>query len=414
MTSPTLGPAPTFVTIDDIRAAAARLAGRIAVTPAVAAPRLSDEAGCSVFLKLENQQATGSFKERGALNTLLMLPEDGRRAGVIAMSAGNHAQAVACHATRLGIRSTIVMPAFTPFTKVERTEALGARVVLHGETLSDAQSFAAALAQEEGLAFVHPYDDPRIVAGQGTAALEFLETVPDLDVLVVPIGGGGLMAGMAAAARALNPRLIIYGVQCALYPSMKQALAGEPVTCGGITLAEGIAVKAPGTLTRAMIAALVDEVMLVDEPALEGAVYRLATVQKLVAEGAGAAALAAVLSNRDRFAGKRVGLVVSGGNIDARLLSQVLVRGLVQEGRIIRLRIGLNDMPGALARITRILGDGGANIVEIHHQRLFHDVPVKMAEIDVIVETRGHAHAHTLIERLQAADFPTELMSEVS
>lgn len=405
---------PAFVTVDDIRAAAARLAGRIAATPAVAAPRLSEEAGCTLFLKLESQQATGSFKERGALNRLLHLSDADRQAGVIAMSAGNHAQAVARHATGLGIRSTIVMPAFTPFTKVERTEALGARVVLHGETLSDAQSFAAGLARDEGLVFVHPYDDPLIVAGQGTAALEFLAAVPDLDALVVPVGGGGLMAGMAAAARALNPRLTIYGVQCALYPSMKRALAGEPAECGGVTLAEGIAVKAPGALTRAMIAALVDGILLVDEPALEGAVYRLATVQKLVAEGAGAAALAAVLSDRGRFAGKRVGLVVSGGNIDARLLSQVLVRGLVQEGRIVRLRIGLTDIPGALARITRILGDAGANIVEIHHQRLFHDVPVKMAEIDVILETRGHAHAHRLIERLQAADFPTELMSEVS
>ena len=412
MSTPDIAPLP--ISMDDVRAAADRLRGLLPVTPAETAPRLSELAGCTIVLKLENQHYTGSFKERGALNKLLSLGEAERRAGVIAMSAGNHAQAVACHASRLGIRSTIVMPSFTPFTKVERTEALGARVELHGDTLSDAAAYARDLAAKEGLVFVHPYDDPLIAAGQGTAALELLEAAPDLDALVVPIGGGGLIGGMAVAAKALRPGIQVIGVQCAMYPAMRQALAGEPIACGGATIAEGIAVKAPGAVTLPLVRRLVDDVVMVGEPRLEEAVYRLATLQKLVAEGAGAAALAAVLDAPARFAGKTVGVVVSGGNIDARILAQVLMRGLVDEGRVVRLRIGITDAPGTLARVARLLGEAGANIVEVHHQRLFHNVPVRMAEIDVVLETRDRGHVQQLIARMRDAGFPTELMTEVS
>lgn len=402
------------ITLEDVRAAAARIVGHLPHTPAVPAPRLGDMAGCRLHLKLESQLATGSFKERGALNKLLSLGEAERHAGVIAMSAGNHAQAVACHATRLGIRSTIVMPSFTPFTKVERTESLGAHVELHGDTLSEAADFARDLATREGLIFVHPYDDPFVAAGQGTAALEFLADVPDLDVLVVPIGGGGLIAGMATAAKALKPGLLVIGVQCSLYPAMRQALAGQPIACGGATIAEGIAVKAPGGITLPIVRALVDDVIEVGEARLEEAVYRLATMQKLVAEGAGAAALAAVLDNAERFRGRNVGVVVSGGNIDSRILAQVLMRGLVHEGRIVRLRIGITDAPGALSSMTRLLGEAGANIVEVYHQRLFHNVPVKMAEVDVVLETRDQAHVQALMSRMKDAGFPTTLMTDVS
>lgn len=405
---------PAAISLDDIRAAAARIADRLPVTPTEASPRLSEITGCSVVLKLENQHLTGSFKERGALNKLLSLDEAERRAGVIAMSAGNHAQAVACHATRLGIRSVIVMPAFTPFTKVERTESLGARVELHGETLSDAAAHARELAEREGLVFVHPYDDPLIAAGQGTAALELLEAAPDLDMLVVPVGGGGLIGGMAVAAKALKPGIEVIGVECAMFPSVRQALAGQPIACGGATIADGIAVKAPGAVTLPLVRRHVDAVVEVGEPRLEEAVYRLATVQKLVAEGAGAAALAAVLDDPERFRGRRVGVVVSGGNIDARILAQVLTRGLVHEGRMVRLRIGITDAPGALARVASLLGEAGANIVEVHHQRLFHDVPVRMAEIDVVLETRGRSHVQRLVARMEEAGFPTELMTDIS
>ncbi len=400
--------------LEDVRAAAARIEGHLSRTPVVSATRLGDMAGCRIHLKLESQHATGSFKERGALNKLLSLGAAERTAGVIAMSAGNHAQAVACHATRLGIRSTIVMPSFTPFTKVERTESLGAKVELHGDTLSDAAAFAHDLAARQGLTFVHPYDDPFVAAGQGTAALEFLAEVPDLDTLVIPIGGGGLIAGMATAAKALNPAIQIIGVQCALYPAMVQALAGQPIVCGGATIAEGIAVKAPGGVTLPIVRALVDDVIEVGETRLEEAVYRLSTMQKLVAEGAGGAGLAAVLDNPARFAGRKVGIVISGGNIDSRILAQVLMRGLVYEGRIVRLRIGITDAPGALARVTRLLGEAGANIVEVYHQRLFHNVPVKMAEVDVVLETRDQSHVQALMVRMRDAGFPTALMTDVS
>lgn len=403
-----------MTSIDDIRAAAERMTSRVPPTPAEHSRRLSELAGCEVFLKLENQHHTGSFKERGAFNKLASLSAAESRRGVVAMSAGNHAQAVAYHAGRLGIAATIVMPRDTPFTKVERTESLGGKVALEGENLSEAQAFAEMLAVRDGLTFVHPYDDPAIIAGQGVAALEFLQQFPELDDLVVPVGGGGLMAGSAVAAKALKPAIRLTGAESAAYPSMKQLLAGEPIACGGVTLAEGVAVKSPGVLTAAIIRRLVDAVVAVDETQLEQAVFTLATVQKLVAEGAGAAGLAAVLASPERYVGRKVGLIISGGNIDPRLLAQVLMRGLVAEGRIVRLRVGLTDQPGALAQVATLLGRSGANIVEIYHQRLFHDVPVKMAEIDVIVETRDRRHVGQIIAALADAGFSADLMADVS
>lgn len=403
-----------MITIDDIRAAAARMAPHVPPSPAELSRRLSDVAGCRLYLKLENQHHTGSFKERGAFNKLTALSADEAARGVVAMSAGNHAQAVAYHAGRLGIKATVVMPRGTPFTKVERTEALGAAVALEGDNLSEAKAHADMLAARDGLTFVHPYDDDAVMAGQGVAGLEFVEQFPELDDLVVPIGGGGLMAGCAVAARGLNPAIRLTGVQTAAYPSMKQFLAGEPVVCGGVTLAEGIAVKQPGERTAAVIGRYVDAIVVVDETRLEQAVFALATVQKLVVEGAGAAGLAAVLADPERYRGRKVGVVISGGNIDPRLLAQVLMRGLVAEGRIVRLRVGLTDQPGALAQVTTLLGRGGANIVEIYHQRLFHDVPVKMAEIDAIVETRDRRHVQQIIAALAEAGFPADLMADVS
>jgi len=402
------------VTIDMIREAQRTLRGDLTVTPTISAGRLSAALGTPLFLKLENLHQTGSFKERGALVKLRGLTSEEAKAGVIAMSAGNHAQGVACHAGRLGIPATIVMPARTPFTKVERTESYGARVVLHGESLSESESHAHELAQRHGLTFVHPYDDPLIIAGQGTCGLEMLEAVPDLDILVVPVGGGGLIAGIALAAKAVSPAIEIYGVESALYPSMRQTLAGAPVHCEGTTLAEGIAVKAPGQLTREIIRDTVREILLVDEAAIERAVFALMTEQKLVAEGAGAAGIAAIMAEPDRFRGARVGTVLCGGNIDARLLASVLMRGLVRERRMVRLRIEITDAPGALGGVARLIGEADGNIVEVYHRRLFYDVPVKMAEIDVVLETRGPAHVDRILDRLREAGFPAQLMSDVS
>ncbi|UEM05440.1 threonine ammonia-lyase [Skermanella rosea] len=402
------------IALDDIRRAAAILAGELPVTPTVAARRLSEQTGTRLFLKLESLHHTGSFKERGALAKLRSLDEAAARQGVIAMSAGNHAQGVAYHATRLGIPATIVMPAQTPFTKVERTEAYGARVLLHGETLSDAEAFAHDIAARDGLTFVHPYDDPLIIAGQGTVGLEMLDAVPDLDVLVVPIGGGGLIAGIATAAKALKPGIEVIGVEAEMYPSMKQTLAGEPVACSGATIAEGIAVKAPGQLTREIVRDLVDDIVLVGEECLERAIYTLITEQKLVVEGAGAAGVAALLDDPARFKGRTVGTVICGGNIDARVLASILMRGLVRQRRVVRLRIGLSDAPGALAKVAQFLGDAGGNIVEVYHQRLFHNVPVKMADIDVVLETRDPAHVDAIIAKLREAGYPAELMDDVS
>lgn len=402
------------ISIDDIRRAAATIREDLAPSPTIRAERLSEQLGCTLYLKLENLRHTGSFKERGALNMLRGLSAEAARAGVIAMSAGNHAQGVAYHSRRLGIPATIVMPAHTPFTKVERTESYGARVLLHGDSLSEAEAFAHAVAGKEGLTFVHPYDDPAVIAGQGTCALELLEAVPDLDVLVVPVGGGGLIAGMAVAAKALRPGIRVLGVEAELYPSMRQVLASEPVVCRGVTVAEGIAVKNPGQITRRIVKEAVDEIVLVGEDALERSIYTLLTDQKIVAEGAGAAGVAAMLADPARFRGLRVGTVICGGNIDARVLASILMRGLVRDRRMVRLRIALPDTPGALAQVTGMIGEMGGNIVEVYHQRLFHDVPVRMAEVDVVVETRNPTHVQQVITRLCDDGFPAELMGDVS
>ncbi len=400
------------VTLDDVRAAGAALAGAVARTPLVAARALSAQIGAVIWLKLENLQRTGSFKERGALNKLLSLGPAERRAGVVAMSAGNHAQGVACHAQRLGIPATIVMPEGTPFTKIDHTEAFGATVLLRGAGLAAAAAAAQALAREHGLVFVHPYDDPVVIAGQGTIALEVLAEIPDLDAIVVPVGGGGLISGVAVAAKALAPRTEIFGVQAQLYPAMQRLLHGQEPgpPAEPMTLAEGIAVKDPGLLTRRIVAALVSDILLVDEIAIENAITRLLEEQRLLAEGAGASGIAAVMASARRFRGKKLAIVVSGGNIDARLLASILMRGLVHAGRLVRLRAELPDVPGALSKVSGIIGKHAGNIVEVHHQRLFHDTSVKRAELDVVVETQNRRHVEVLIAALNQAGFPTRLL----
>ncbi len=404
------------VTIADIRQAAKAIAGAVAQTPLIRAASLCELTGVEVFLKLETLHPTGSFKERGALNKLLHLGPDERRAGVVAMSAGNHAQGVAYHARRLGIPATIVMPTGTPFTKIDRTEALGAKVVLRGDSLVDARRAADDLARERGFVQVHPYDDPAVIAGQGTIALEMLADRSDLDALLVPVGGGGLISGIAVAAKALSPDAEIIGVQSALYPSMYRVLQGiDPgLPTEGTTLAEGIAVKEPGVLTRRIVAALVGTVRLVTERQLESAVELLIERQKLIVEGAGAAGIAALMAEPERFRGKKVGIVLTGGNIDARLLASLLMRGLVRGGRLVRLRAELPDLPGVLSRVAGVIGGLGGNIVEVHHQRLFHDTSVKRAELDVVVETQNRRHVDTIVDALVAAGFPTRLLSGVA
>jgi threonine dehydratase len=421
MTAKPLPAAALPVTIADIRAAASTIAGEVLRTPSIAAPALSALTGADVVLKLETLHPTGSFKERGALNKLKSLSPEQRRAGIIAMSAGNHAQGVAYHAHRLGIPATIVMPEGTPFTKIERTAAHGATVVLRGAGLSEARQEADALAAERGLTFVHPYDDAAIIAGQGTIGLELAADHPDLDAIIVPIGGGGLISGIAVAAKALSPKIEIVGVEAALYPSMRQALSGgtQPAPAGGEktggqTIAEGIAVKEPGKLTQAICAALVADILLVEESALERAIEMLLDSQKLVVEGAGAAGLAALLAYPERFRGRKTALVLCGGNIDARLLSSILMRGLVRGGKLVRLRVEISDSPGVLAKITRIIGERGGNIVEIYHQRLFQDVPVKLAEVDVVVETRNVSHVGEITAALDEAGFRTRLLSSMA
>jgi threonine dehydratase len=400
------------VTIAAVRGAASAIAGAIAPTPTVAAAALSELTGSDIFLKLETLHRTGSFKERGALTKLLTLDAGERRAGVVAMSAGNHAQGVAYHAQRLGIPATIVMPEGTPFIKIDRTEAFGAEVVLKGDSLSAAREAADALARDQGRVLIHPYDDAVVIAGQGTIAFELLADRPDLDTLVVPIGGGGLISGIAVAAKALNPGIEIVGVQSTLYPSMYRLMRGEDPRspAAASTLAEGIAVKEPGRLTRRIVKALVSDILLVDEVMLETAVETLLEREKLVAEGAGAAGVAAVLAAPERFRRRRVGIVICGGNIDARLLASILMRGLVREGRLVRLRSELPDVPGALSRLSGVIGKHAGNIVEVHHQRLFHDTSVKRAELDVVVETQNRRHVEALIAALIAAGFPTHLL----
>ena len=390
------------VTLADIEAARATIAGRVLRTPMLAAPPLSALTGAEVYVKYENLQVTNSFKERGACVKLAALDAEERRRGVIAMSAGNHAQAVAYHARRLGIPATIVMPVTTPFVKVKATEMLGAEVVLSGETLLEAQSRAETLAAERKLVWVHPYDDQRIIAGQGTIALEMLEDVPDLDVLVVPIGGGGLIAGNAIAARAIRPAIELFGVECSLYPSMWNAIHGDKRACGGATLAEGIAVSRAGKIALPVVRELVRDIILVDEPLIERAVNHFLTLQKAMAEGAGAAGLAAMLAQPERFAGRKVGLILCGGNIDPRILASIMVRELEREVRIVSFRLTIPDRPGILGQIASRLGGLGANILAVDHHRLFLDVPAKGAKLDVTMETRDAAHAEQIFSALAA------------
>jgi threonine dehydratase len=376
------------------------LAGQVLRTPMLPAPRLSALTGAEVFVKYENLQVTNSFKERGALVKLSALTADERKRGIVAMSAGNHAQAVAYHAARLRIPATIVMPVTTPLVKVAATRSHGAEVVLEGETIADAQVACERLMRERELTLVHPYDDPLIIAGQGTIALEMLEDVPGLDVLVVPIGGGGLISGNAIAARGVKPDIEIVGAEAALYPSMWNAITGERRDIGGPTLAEGIAVKNVGKLTLPVIRDLVSEIILVDEAHLERSVNAYLTLQKTMAEGAGAAGLAAMLAKPERFAGKRVGLILCGGNIDPRILASIMVRELERESHIVSFRLTISDRPGMLGQIATRLGELGANILEVEHKRLFLDVPAKGTSLDVTVETRDAAHAAEIFAAL--------------
>ena len=400
------------VTADDIRNAATLLEGRVLRTPFVDAPMLSRTLGCNLVLKLECLQHTSSFKARGAYVAMIALDEGQKQRGVIAMSAGNHAQAVAYHAQQMGIPAVIVMPAQTPFAKVARTRSFGAEVVLEGRNLNECESTVADLIDQRGLTLVHPYDNELVMTGQGTTGLEMLTDRPDLDILLVPIGGGGLIGGIATIARDMRPNLKIYGVQTELYPAMKMAVAGEDIVCGGETLAEGIAVKKPGGVTRTVVSELVDDILLVHEQSLEWAVGALVEQQRVVAEGAGAAGIAAIYQHPRLFAGKTVGAVICGGNIDPRLLASILNRNMASDGRIARLRIDISDEPGMLAAITTSIGRCGGNIVEIYHQRLFYDVPAKLAKIDAVIETRGPDHVDEIIADLRAANFTVNQLDD--
>jgi len=400
------------VTIDDIRAAAVRIAGGVSRTPCLRAQTLSELLGCEVWLKFENLQFTASFKERGALNRLLQLSAEERARGVIAMSAGNHAQGVAYHARRLGIPATIVMPRATPFVKVRNTEAHGARVILCGETLADAAAHAEQLRREQQLVFVHPYDDAAIIAGQGTIALEMLADVPQLDTLCVPVGGGGMIAGMAVAARALRPELRVIGVESELYAAMQQRLANQPVHVGGETIAEGIAVRDVGVLPVEIARRTVDRVLTVSEESIERAIVMLLEIEKTVAEGAGAAGLAALIQHRAVFAGRRVGVVLCGGNIDTRILASILLRGLRRDQRLIRLRVGIPDTAGSLARLLTVVGEVGANLIDVFHQRIFAHVSARRTEVELTLETRDREHVQLLLRTLAAHGFNAEYLPD--
>ena len=390
------------ITLEDVAAAAETIRGHVLRTPLVAAPRLSAMSGAEVFVKYENLQVTNAFKERGALNKLAALTDEERERGVVALSAGNHAQALACHAKRLGIPATIVMPRTTPFTKIASTESFGARVVLEGETVGECGAVVDTLIAREGLILVHPYDDPLVMAGQGTIGLEMLEDQPDLDCLIVPVGGGGLVSGIAVAATAMKHGIEVVGVQAAQYASMAAALAGKEVACGGDTLAEGIAVKAVSRTAVSILTALGVDVLVVDEAAIERAIYAYLVRLKTLAEGAGAAGLAALLSQPGRFKGRKVGLVLSGGNIDPRLLSAITVRALEREDRVVTFRVTVRDRPGELGKVADILGREGANILEVSHQRLLLDVPAMRASTDITIETRDGDHAERIRRRLEA------------
>ena len=397
-----------MIGLADVRAAAARLQGQVLATPCVESRTLSQMVGCQVFLKFENLQFTASFKERGACNKLAQLSQEESRRGVVAMSAGNHAQGVAYHAQRLGLRAVIVMPRFTPVVKVERTRSFGAEVVLVGDTLEEARSHALELAGRERLTFVHPYDDEAIIAGQGTIALEMLEAVPQLDTLVVAVGGGGLIGGIAAAAKGLKPGIRVIGVETLRFPSMYNAVKHQSLPQGGPTIAEGIAVGLPGQYTQALVERYVDDIVLVDEGDIEQAIVMLLDIEKTLVEGAGAAPLAALQKDAAAFAGRKVGLVLGGGNIDPMLLAAIVQRGMVRAGRLARLRVCARDVPGSLARITAIVSDNGANIDEVHHQRAFTMLTAQNVEIQLVVQTRGHAHVAALLEALRSAGFEAE------
>lgn len=397
----------------DVCQARAAIRDALIDTPCLKSRTLSDIFGANIWLKFENLQFTASFKERGALNRLLHLTDEQRRRGVIAMSAGNHAQGVAYHAARLGIPATIVMPDGTPTVKVQQTAGHGARVILHGEKLEEATALAKQMAEDEGLVFVHPFDDPLVMAGQGTIALEMLEVAPDLDCLIIPIGGGGLISGIAAAARAVKPDIKIIGVQAELYPSMAAKVKGFEAICDGDTLAEGIAVKYPGDNTYEVVKTLVDDIVLVSEVELERAVSLLLTIEKTVAEGAGAAGLAALVANALPYRGKNVGLVVSGGNIDTRLLANVLLRELAREGRLARLRIRLKDRHGELFHVTKVFHEHQVNIVDVSHQRVFTKLPAKGTYADIEVETRDREHLDQLMTTLRARGYDARLIETV-
>jgi len=392
-------------TIDDVRAAAARIAGVVERTPTRHSTTLSEIAGCDIWLKFENLQFTSSFKERGALNKLLSLNAEQRKRGIAAMSAGNHAQGVAYHAGRLGIPTTIVMPEFTPFIKVKHTKGFGAHVILEGATLSESFTRANQIAQSEGLTFVHPYDDPAVMAGTGTIALEMLADAPDLDTLVVPIGGGGLIGGIAIAAKALKPSIDIFGVQTLAYPSMYDVVKGADLPCSGQSMAEGIAVKAPGEITRKVVAELVRDIFLVREDEIEHSIASLLEIEKTVVEGAGAAGFAAVTGNPDVFKGRKVGVVLSGGNIDMRLLSNVILREMTREGRMFFVSIEIDDKPGVLARIATLIGEAGGNILDVNHNRMIMESSAKSAMLGLLIEARDNDHAREIRAHLEGAGF---------
>ena len=394
-----------MLALTDIEAAACRLQGQLLDTPCVASRTLSQITGAEVFLKFENLQYTASFKERGACNKLVQLSgEEGRR-GVVAMSAGNHAQGVAYHAQRLGLRAVIVMPRFTPGVKIERTRGFGAEVVLHGDTLEESRSHASSLAESGGLVFIHPYDDEAIVAGQGTVGLEMLRAVPELDTLIVAVGGGGLIAGMATAAKAIKPGIEIVGVQTSRFPAMFNAIKGTDHPQGSSTIAEGIAVGTPGLIPQAIIKRLVNDLVLVDEGDIEQAMVMLLEIEKTLVEGAGAAGLAALLKYPARFKGRKVGLVLCGGNIDPLLLAAIIERGMVRAGRLARIRVSARDVPGSLAKITATVADAGANIDEVHHQRAFTMLAAQNVDIELVIQTRGREHIAQVLAVLKTAGF---------
>lgn len=413
MTETALKPAAgdtALLTVDDVRAAAVRIAGAVVRTPTLHSKTLSAITGAEVYLKFENHQFTAAYKERGALNAMLQLTEEQRKRGVIAASAGNHSQGLSYHGTRLGIPVTIVMPRTTPVVKVMQTEAVGGTVVLEGESFDEASAHARKLEQELGLTFVHPFDDPHVAAGQGTVALEMLEDVPDLEVLAIPVGGGGLATGMGVAARALNPDIRLIGVEAELYPSMFNLLKGAHRPVGGDTLAEGIAVFEPGRFTSAVLADLLDDFVLVSEHEIEAALALLLQIEKTVVEGAGAAGLAAVRAHPELFAGKKVGIVLSGGNIDTRLLANVLLRDLARSGRLARLRLVLQDRPGSLMRVSQVFYRYNVNILEIVHQRVFTDLPAKGLATEIECEARDSEQLGALVEALRAEGFEVSLM----